>query len=50
MALDVMEHNTFFNELKFRTAVDGRDCDLHYYFYNWKCSEMKPEHIGLILL
>ena len=47
-----MENNLFLDKLKFRTAMDGLECDLHlhYYFYNWKCSEMKPEHIGLILL
>ena len=45
-ALDVMENAKFLEKLKFGPG-DGH---LQYYVYNWRCPEMKPEQIGLVLL
>ena len=45
-ALDVMENARFLEKLKFGPG-DGH---LQYYVYNWRCPEMKPEQIGLVLL
>ena len=45
-ALDVMENGQFLEKLKFGPG-DGH---LQYYVYNWRCPEMKPEQIGLVLL
>uniref|UniRef100_A0A5S6QMY2 Glycylpeptide N-tetradecanoyltransferase n=1 Tax=Trichuris muris TaxID=70415 RepID=A0A5S6QMY2_TRIMR len=44
-ALDLMDNSQFLEELKFGVG-DGH---LQYYLYNWKCPEMPPEKIGLIL-
>ncbi|PAA86339.1 hypothetical protein BOX15_Mlig014540g2 [Macrostomum lignano] len=43
--LDLMENKQFLSELKFG-AGDGY---LHYYLYNWRCSDMKAEEVGLVL-
>jgi len=45
-ALNVMENESFLKPLKFGLG-DGH---LQYYLYNWKCPEMKPENVGLVLL
>lgn len=45
-ALDLMENKTFLKELKFGIG----DGNLQYYLYNWRCPNMTPEDIGLILL
>jgi len=45
-ALDVMENELFLKDLKFKIG-DGH---LQYYLYNWKCPEMKPPEIALVLL
>eukprot|EP01029_Cantina_marsupialis_P031004 TRINITY_DN8696_c0_g1_i1.p1 TRINITY_DN8696_c0_g1~~TRINITY_DN8696_c0_g1_i1.p1 ORF type:complete len:410 (-),score=132.63 TRINITY_DN8696_c0_g1_i1:171-1400(-) len=45
-ALDLMENKPCFEELRFG-AGDG---ELQYYIYNWKCPQMKPEGVGLVLL
>lgn len=45
-ALDLMENKTFLKELKFGIG----DGNLQYYLYNWRCPNMIPEDIGLILL
>lgn len=45
-ALDLMENKTFLKELKFGIG----DGNLQYYLYNWRCQNMIPEDIGLILL
>jgi len=45
-ALDVMENMTFLKELKFGIG-DGH---LQYYLYNWKCPEMEPGNVALVLL
>lgn len=44
-ALDVMDNGAFLRELKFGIG----DGTLQYYLYNWKCPNMKPEEMGLIL-
>eukprot|EP01083_Nonionella_stella_P017732 49661_1 len=45
-SLDVMENQTFLKELKFKIG-DGH---LQYYLYNWKCKELTPEQVALVLL
>eukprot|EP00479_Gromia_sphaerica_P006636 TRINITY_DN194_c0_g1_i1.p1 TRINITY_DN194_c0_g1~~TRINITY_DN194_c0_g1_i1.p1 ORF type:complete len:407 (+),score=82.44 TRINITY_DN194_c0_g1_i1:77-1297(+) len=45
-ALNVMENDKFLKGLKFGIG-DGH---LQYYLYNWKCPEVKPEEVGLVLL
>ena len=42
-ALDVMENKTVFEALKFGIG----DGNLHYYLYNYKCPEIKPEMVCL---
>ena len=44
-ALDLMENSEFLEKLKFGIG----DGNLQYYLYNWKCPEMVPEKIGLVL-
>ncbi|KAJ3094482.1 hypothetical protein HDU96_001659 [Phlyctochytrium bullatum] len=44
--LDLMDNKAFLTELKF-----GRgDGNLHYYFYNYRCRDVAPEKMGLVLL
>eukprot|EP00922_Rhytidocystis_sp_ex-Travisia-forbesii_P038414 GHVS01057234.1.p1 GENE.GHVS01057234.1~~GHVS01057234.1.p1 ORF type:complete len:445 (-),score=79.00 GHVS01057234.1:24-1358(-) len=45
-ALDVMGNESFLKELKFGVG-DGY---LRYYVFNWKCPEMAPADVGLVLL
>lgn len=45
-ALDLMENKTFLEPLKFGIG----DGNLQYYLYNWRCPNMNPEDVGLILL
>jgi glycylpeptide N-tetradecanoyltransferase len=45
-ALDLMENKTFLENLKFGIG----DGNLQYYLYNWKCPEVEPKDIGLVLL
>lgn len=45
-ALDVMENMDFLQALKFGVG-DGH---LQYYLYNWRCPEMPPKQVGLVLL
>eukprot|EP00455_Lapot_gusevi_P032501 TRINITY_DN3544_c0_g1_i1.p1 TRINITY_DN3544_c0_g1~~TRINITY_DN3544_c0_g1_i1.p1 ORF type:complete len:467 (-),score=153.07 TRINITY_DN3544_c0_g1_i1:186-1526(-) len=45
-ALNVMENETFFKDLKFGIG----DGNLQYYLYNWRCPEMQPSDVGLVLL
>ena len=45
-ALDVMENSIFLKELKFKIG-DGH---LQYYLYNWKCKELQPSQVALVLL
>ena len=44
-ALDLMENKTFLDELKFGKG----DGNLQYYMYNWRCTPMPPEKVGLVL-
>lgn len=44
-ALDLMDNKDVLEELKFGIG----DGNLQYYLYNWKCPEMVPEKIGLVL-
>eukprot|EP00743_Colponemidia_sp_Colp-15_P000878 GILK01000970.1.p1 GENE.GILK01000970.1~~GILK01000970.1.p1 ORF type:complete len:449 (+),score=80.01 GILK01000970.1:46-1347(+) len=44
--LNVMHNDTFLKELKFGIG----DGNLRYYLYNWKCPEMQPQQMGLVLL
>ncbi|KAI9106219.1 acyl-CoA N-acyltransferase, partial [Phlyctochytrium arcticum] len=44
--LDLMQNMGFIDELKF-----GRgDGNLHYYLYNYRCSALQPQDMGLVLL
>jgi glycylpeptide N-tetradecanoyltransferase len=44
--LDIMDNMDFLRELKFGLG----DGNLHYYFYNWMCSQFEPKEVGLVLL
>ncbi|ETN83870.1 Myristoyl-CoA:protein N-myristoyltransferase domain protein [Necator americanus] len=44
-ALDLMENASILEELKFGIG----DGNLQYYLYNWRCPDMKPQQIGLVL-
>ncbi|KAF1762536.1 hypothetical protein GCK72_010798 [Caenorhabditis remanei] len=44
-ALDLMHNDKIFADLKFGKG----DGNLQYYLYNWKCADMKPSQIGLVL-
>jgi glycylpeptide N-tetradecanoyltransferase len=45
-ALNVMENADFLEKLKFGIG----DGNLQYYLYNWRCPEMVPSDVGLVLL
>lgn len=42
-ALDLMDNAKFLEELKFGIG----DGNLQYYIYNWKCSQMEPNQVGI---
>lgn len=44
--LDLLENQKFLEELKFGIG-DGH---LYYYLYNYKCPEIKPDKLGLVML
>jgi len=44
-ALDLMENKPILEELKFGIG----DGNLQYYLYNWKCPDLTPASIGLVL-
>ncbi|XP_070708525.1 glycylpeptide N-tetradecanoyltransferase 2-like [Pempheris klunzingeri] len=44
-ALDVMDNKSFLEKLKFSVS----DKSLHYYLFNWKCPNMSPDKVGLVL-
>ncbi|KAF7638920.1 Glycylpeptide N-tetradecanoyltransferase [Meloidogyne graminicola] len=44
-ALDLMENKNFLEELKFGIG----DGNLQYYLYNWKCPDIAPERIVILL-
>ena len=45
-ALDVMDNASAFDELKFGQG----DGFLHYYVYNWRCPQIAPEQVGMVLV
>ena len=45
-ALDIMQNEQFLKELKFGIG----DGNLHYYLYNWRIPELKPNQIGITLV
>ena len=44
-ALDLMENTEFLEKLKFGIG----DGNLQYYLYNWRCPNMEPKRVGLVL-
>ncbi|EJW82637.1 hypothetical protein WUBG_06452, partial [Wuchereria bancrofti] len=44
-ALDLMDNKEILEDLKFGIG----DGNLQYYLYNWKCPDIVPEKIGLVL-
>jgi glycylpeptide N-tetradecanoyltransferase len=44
--LDILDNHEFLSELKFGMG----DGNLQYYFYNWKCRQVNPKEMGLVLL
>eukprot|EP00088_Acartia_fossae_P017955 TRINITY_DN20295_c0_g1_i2.p1 TRINITY_DN20295_c0_g1~~TRINITY_DN20295_c0_g1_i2.p1 ORF type:complete len:479 (+),score=119.17 TRINITY_DN20295_c0_g1_i2:30-1439(+) len=44
-ALDLMDNSEFLEKLKFGIG----DGNLQYYLYNWRCPDMQPTKIGLVL-
>jgi len=44
-ALDLMENSEFLDNLKFGIG----DGNLQYYLYNWRCPDINPNNIGLVL-
>jgi len=44
--LDVMDNESVLKDLKFGKG----DGNLQYYLYNWRCTEMPPKKVGLVLL
>jgi len=44
--LDIMHNDTFLKDLKFGKG----DGNLQYYLYNWRCAQMNPQKVGLVLL
>jgi glycylpeptide N-tetradecanoyltransferase len=45
-ALNLMDNDEFLTELKFGKG----DGNLQYYIYNWSCTSMKPNEVGIVLL
>ncbi|KAL4222954.1 glycylpeptide N-tetradecanoyltransferase [Mactra antiquata] len=44
-ALDLMQNKQFLEKLKFGIG----DGNLQYYLYNWRCTQMEPNQVGLVL-
>lgn len=44
-ALDLMENKEFLEKLKFGIG----DGNLQYYLYNWKCPNLEPAQVGIVL-
>ncbi|XP_045168087.2 glycylpeptide N-tetradecanoyltransferase 2-like [Mercenaria mercenaria] len=44
-ALDLMQNKLFLEKLKFGIG----DGNLQYYLYNWRCMQMEPNQVGLVL-
>jgi len=47
-ALNVMENDAFLKEKHLHFGIG--DGHLQYYLYNWRCPEMQPKDVGLVLL
>eukprot|EP00967_Tisochrysis_lutea_P078206 scaffold106401_cov33-Tisochrysis_lutea.AAC.3 len=45
-ALDLLDNKEHLRDLKFGIG-DGH---LQYYLYNWRCTTIQPEQVGLVLL
>mmetsp|Transcript_21675 Transcript_21675/g.48830 ORF Transcript_21675/g.48830 Transcript_21675/m.48830 type:complete len:101 (-) Transcript_21675:486-788(-) len=45
-ALDILDNNAFLKELKYGIG-DGH---LQYYLYNWRCTAVTSDQVGLVLL
>ncbi|KAL1499435.1 hypothetical protein AB1Y20_011640 [Prymnesium parvum] len=45
-ALDILDNSTILKDLKFGIG-DGH---LQYYLYNWRCTAVQPQEVGLVLL
>jgi glycylpeptide N-tetradecanoyltransferase len=45
-ALNILDQEEVLNQLKFGIG-DGH---LQYYLYNWRCRDMQPNEVGLVLL
>ena len=45
-ALNILDQEEVLNQLKFGIG-DGH---LQYYLYNWRCRDMPPNEVGLVLL
>ncbi len=45
-ALDIQDNEQFLKELKFGVG----DGNLHYYLYNWRVPELKPNQLGVVLV
>lgn len=45
-ALDVMDNESVFEDLKFGQG----DGFLHYYVYNWRCPQLEPGQVGMVLV
>ncbi|KAM8836550.1 glycylpeptide N-tetradecanoyltransferase 1-like [Spinachia spinachia] len=43
-AFDVMDHKSFFENLKFNIMNKS----VHYYLYNWMCPKMSPDKVGVV--
>ena len=45
-ALDILDNDGLLKDLKFGIG----DGNLHYYFYNWRVPEIKPNQLGIVLV
>lgn len=45
-ALDILDNEEVLKELKFGVG----DGNLHYYLYNWRIPEIKPNQLGVVLV
>lgn len=45
-ALNVMENESVFEELMFGMG----DGNLQYYLYNWRCPEIQPSDVALVMM
>jgi glycylpeptide N-tetradecanoyltransferase len=45
-ALDILDNASVFKELKFGPG----DGNLQYYVYNWRCPQIVPEQVGIVMM